>query len=68
MLKFIKHNMSTIDGIETFPLVSFVMFFTFFILLTVYVLIQKKEYFKKMAEMPLDEHSSVEPINPETSC
>lgn len=67
MLKFIKHNMTSIDGIETFPLISFVMFFVFFILLTLYVVIQKKEHFDMMSDMPLKENN-VEPINTDKSC
>ena len=31
MLKFIKHHMDTISGIGIYPVLSFVIFFTFFL-------------------------------------
>lgn len=37
MLKFIKHNMETISGIEIYPIISLLIFFLFFIGLYVWV-------------------------------
>ena len=54
MLKFIKHHMETIVGIEIFPLISFVIFFTFFVLLTIYVIKTDKKQIKEIANLPLD--------------
>ena len=59
MLKFIKHNMDTIDGIAAYPTTSFVIFFVFFVLLTVYVLIQSKDHYKEMSEMPLEDQKVI---------
>ena len=53
MLKFIKHHMETIAGIEIFPLISFVIFFLFFLGLLIWVFRTDKEHIRKMAEMPL---------------
>ena len=55
MLKFIKHHMETIVGIEIYPIISFIIFFTFFIVVLAYLVIQRTEYFDKMSMMPLDE-------------
>ena len=33
MLKFIKHNMETISGIEIYPIISLLIFFLFFVVL-----------------------------------
>lgn len=56
MLKFIKHNMDTIIGIELFPLISFIIFFLFFIVLFLWVLKMKKSDVAVLAAMPLEEN------------
>ena len=58
MLKFIKHNMETIVGIEIFPLISFVIFFAFFIGLLIYVARLSKPYIETVGALPLDEEST----------
>ncbi|MGB3585788.1 MAG: CcoQ/FixQ family Cbb3-type cytochrome c oxidase assembly chaperone [Tunicatimonas sp.] len=55
MLKFIKHHMETITGIEIFPLISFLIFFTFFILLLIWVFRSSKEYIAEVEQLPLDQ-------------
>ncbi len=54
MLKFIKHHMETIAGIEVFPLISLIIFFLFFIGLTIYVVKADKNHFNQIANIPLD--------------
>ena len=54
MLKFIKHHMETITGIELFPLLSFVMFFLFFIVVTWYVFKMDKSHWLKISQLPID--------------
>ncbi|HKL02281.1 MAG TPA: hypothetical protein VJ911_01345 [Cryomorphaceae bacterium] len=54
MLKFIKHNMESIIGVEIFPLISFIIFFSFFIGLIIYVIRLKKSSVEKMSAMPLE--------------
>jgi cytochrome c oxidase cbb3-type subunit 4 len=56
MLKFVKHHMETIVGIEIFPIISFIIFFTFFIAVLGYLIMQRKEHFDKMGLMPLDDN------------
>ena len=54
MLKFVKHHMETISGIEIYPVISFVIFFVFFIALTIYVLKVDKKLFNDISNIPLD--------------
>ena len=58
MLKFIKHHMETIVGIEIYPIISFVIFFTFFVVVLAYLVIQRKEYFNQLSMMPLEEDNA----------
>lgn len=55
MLKFIKHHMETISGIEIYPLISFIIFFTFFVLMLVYIFTADKKRLAETASLPLDE-------------
>jgi len=55
MLKFIKHHMASIDGIEIYPIISFLIFFIFFVVVTAWVYSQKKNYFDNIAQSPLEE-------------
>ncbi len=58
MLKFIKHHMETITGIEIYPMISFLLFFTFFVLMLVYILKADKARMAKIATLPLDDQPS----------
>ena len=58
MLKFVKHHMETIAGIEIFPIISFIIFFTFFIVVLGYLIAQSTEHFDKMSLMPLDDNQA----------
>ncbi|OMP31209.1 MULTISPECIES: cytochrome c oxidase subunit IV [Mangrovimonas] len=54
MLKFIKHHMDSIEGIEIYPIISLLIFFIFFVLLFWWVFTAKKEYISRMSNLPLD--------------
>lgn len=54
MLKFVKHHMETIIGIEIFPIISFVIFFSFFIAMAFYVASFKKSTINELENLPLD--------------
>ncbi|MFN8415477.1 MAG: cbb3-type cytochrome c oxidase subunit 3 [Cytophagaceae bacterium] len=56
MLKFIKHHMTEITGIEIYPIISFVLFFSFFIGVTIWVFKTKKEHFNNLSNIPLDDN------------
>ena len=55
MLKFVKNHLETITGIEIYPLISLVIFFTFFVALFWWVFTAKKEYIKRMSNIPLED-------------
>lgn len=58
MLKFIKHHMETITGIEIYPIISIIIFFTFFVALTIYVLKVDKKLFNDISNIPLDSNDT----------
>lgn len=55
MLKFIKHHMESIIGIEIYPMISLLIFFIFFTVLILWVTRSDKGYNARMANMPLEE-------------
>ncbi len=59
MLKFVKHHMETIAGIEIYPIISFIIFFTFFVAVLAYLVIQRKEYFDQLSMMPLEDEKNI---------
>lgn len=54
MLKFVKHHMETIAGIEIFPLISLIIFFVFFVGLSIYVVRMSKAHISEISNIPLD--------------
>ena len=54
MFKFIKGHLESITGIEIYPLISLVIFFTFFVALFLWVFTAKKEYINKVSNIPFD--------------
>ena len=54
MLKFVKNHMESITGIEIYPMISLLVFFTFFVILFWWVFTSKKEYINKVSQIPLD--------------
>lgn len=54
MMKFVKHHLETISGIEIYPLISLCIFFVFFIGLVVYVVKMNKKYVEAMESLPLE--------------
>lgn len=53
MLKYIKEHMSTIEGIEIFPLISLIIFVLFFTGLIWWVFRADKKKMKDMSNYPL---------------
>ncbi|MFI1771613.1 CcoQ/FixQ family Cbb3-type cytochrome c oxidase assembly chaperone [Thalassobellus citreus] len=54
MLKFAKNYMESITGIEIYPIISLLIFFTFFVVLFLWVSTAKKDYIKTVSNIPLD--------------
>ena len=64
MLKFIKHHAESIIGIEIYPIISFVIFFLFFLSLLIWVFNTNKDEMDEISRIPLD-HNSPNPQNKE---
>jgi hypothetical protein len=52
-----KNVLEHIDGIEIFPLISLVVFFVFFLAITIWALKADKAYLKKMSNLPFESSS-----------
>lgn len=63
MLKFIKHNMETISGIEIYPIISLLIFFFFFIGLYTWVFTYKKEKINEMSNIPFTDAETNDTLN-----
>jgi len=55
MLKFVKHNMETISGVEIYPIISLLIFFIFFVGLYSWVYTYKKDKINEMSNIPFTE-------------
>lgn len=53
MLKYVKDHMAS-TGVEIYPLISFLLFFSFFILMLIYVFRQDKKHIETMSNLPLE--------------
>ncbi|MFL9838979.1 MULTISPECIES: CcoQ/FixQ family Cbb3-type cytochrome c oxidase assembly chaperone [Flavobacterium] len=58
MLKFIKHNMDTISGIEIYPIISLLIFFIFFVSLYTWVYTYKKDKINEMSNLPFSDNDN----------
>ena len=65
MFEQIKHNMETIAGVAVYPIISLLIFFLFFVFLGVWVVGYKKEKIAELSQIPLNEDSNGQTINPE---
>lgn len=66
MLKFIKHHMTGIIGIEIYPVIAFALFFTFFLGMLWYVLTTHRNHIHHMERMPMAD-GTLDTIRPDTS-
>ncbi|MFN5416137.1 MAG: CcoQ/FixQ family Cbb3-type cytochrome c oxidase assembly chaperone [Flavobacteriia bacterium] len=55
MLRFIKHNLSTIDGVSIYPLLSLLIFVIFFLFVITYVIRMKKTEVSELSNIPLED-------------
>jgi len=54
MLKFIKHNLVGIEGVEIYPIISLLLFFIVFITMIVFVFKLPKKSIDEVSQLPLD--------------
>jgi len=50
-----KHYFEQMEGVEIWPIISLIIFFTFFIGLIIYVAKSDATWIKKMSKMPLND-------------
>ena len=56
-----KNILQSIDNIAIWPVISFVIFFIFFVGLLLWVFTRDKEFIEKMKALPIQESSTDEP-------
>jgi len=54
-MKLVSHYFETIAGINIYPIVSFLLFFVFFIVVTIYVLKLDKKHIREMSAFAIDD-------------
>ncbi|MBS9766426.1 MAG: CcoQ/FixQ family Cbb3-type cytochrome c oxidase assembly chaperone [Flavobacteriaceae bacterium] len=59
MLKFIKHNLETIDNVEWYPLVSLLLFFIVFTTMLFIVIKMPKRRMEEDSQMPLNDNKEI---------
>ena len=59
MLKFIKHNLDTINGVEIYPIISLLIFFTFFVGIFIWVFNMPKNKIDEISNLPLEEDENI---------
>ncbi len=55
MLKYVKHNLETISGVEIYPIVSLSIFFTAFVLFTGWAMTYSNANIKKVSNLPFED-------------
>lgn len=65
MLKFIKHNLSSIDGVEIYPIISLLLFFLVFISMLIFVIKMPKGRIDEVSQLPLDNDNNSKEISHE---
>jgi len=55
MLKFVKHNLETITGVEIYPIISLSLFFIIFVSFFIYAMTYSKDKIKELSDLPFKE-------------
>lgn len=58
MLKFIKHHLTSIGGVEIWPMLSFVVFFLFFLAVLWWVFTVRRTHIDHMAALPINDDNN----------
>lgn len=59
MLKFVKHHLESIAGIEIYPLISLCIFFAFFMGLIYFVIRLQDAHVKEMESLPFENENEL---------
>ena len=57
MLKFIKHNLETIDGVDIYPIISLSIFFVVFVSFFIWAMTYSKDKIKELSELTFKEEN-----------
>lgn len=60
MLRFIKHNLTEIDGVSIYPIISLLIFVLFFVVMFTYVVRMKKSKIETLGAIPLEDGETLE--------
>jgi fructose-specific phosphotransferase system IIC component len=60
MLRFIKHNLTSIDGIQFYPLLSLLIFVVFFIVVIAMVIKMSKAEVVELGDLPFEKDEAGE--------
>lgn len=55
MLRYIKHNLTGIDGVEIYPIFSLLIFVLFFVIVIAFVVRMKKPEIDMLSGIPFDD-------------
>lgn len=55
MLRYIKHNLTGIDGVDIYPLISLLIFVIFFVVMFIFVARMNKSRIEELGAMPLED-------------
>lgn len=58
MLKFIKHHLESMSGVEIYPIISLVLFFLVFVTMVFVVLKMPKTNIEELSNLPLDNQTN----------
>jgi len=53
-MKLVRHYLESISGVEVYPIISFILFFVFFLVVTYMVIRMKKEYIEEVSNYATD--------------
>jgi fructose-specific phosphotransferase system IIC component len=63
MMRFITHNLTSIDGIAIYPIISLLIFVMFFTIMITYVIRMKKDTIEELSAIPLEDENQTEFID-----
>lgn len=60
-MKIVINSLERIGGVEIYPIISLLIFFVFFVLVTYIVMSTQKEEVEEMSRLPLDNDQDQQP-------
>jgi cytochrome c oxidase cbb3-type subunit IV len=63
MLRFISGNLTTIDGVSIYPIISLLVFVTVFTVVIIRVMRMKKTEIAELANMPFDDNMETSDVH-----